>query len=121
MTTLREQILRKSMFKSCEILIDSAILKMILTSFGMYDFGIILGMDWLSTHQASVEYFTKKVIFRNLGYPKLEFEGDQKVLLTCVILTLEAKRLLHKGCEAYLAHVVDKSSSEVTMDSVPVV
>ena len=121
MTTLREQILRKSMFKSCEILIDSAILKMILTSFGMYDFGIILGMDWLSTHQASVDYFTMKVIFRNLGYPKLEFEGDQKVLLTCVILTLEAKRLLHKGCEAYLAHVVDKSSSEVTLDSMPVV
>ena len=39
----------------------------------------------------------------------------------CVISSLEAKRLLHKGCEAYLAHVVDKSTSKVILDSVWVV
>ena len=38
-----------------------------------------------------------------------------------MISALEAKRLLHKGCEAYLTHVVDKYSSKVTLDSVPVV
>ena len=27
----------------------------------------------------------------------------------------------HKGCEEYLAHVVDKSLSKVTLDNVPVV
>ena len=36
----------------------------------------------------------------------------------CVIFVLEAKRLLHKGCEAYLAYVVDKSTLEVALDSV---
>ena len=29
--------------------------------------------------------------------------------------------MLHKGCEAYLAHVINKSSSEITLDNVPVV
>ena len=38
-----------------------------------------------------------------------------------MISTLEAKRLLHKGCESYLAHVINKSSSEVTLDNMPVV
>ena len=38
-----------------------------------------------------------------------------------MISALEAKRLLHKGCEAYLAHMVDKSSLKVTLDSVSVV
>ena len=38
-----------------------------------------------------------------------------------MISTLEDKKLLHKGCEAYLAHVIDKSSSKITLDSVPVV
>ena len=61
------------------------------------------------------------MVFSKLGYPKLEFEGDKRVLPLCVILILEAKRLLHKRCEAYLAHVVNKSSSEVTLDSVPMV
>ena len=65
--------------------------------------------------------FTKNVVFWKPRYPELEFEGDRRVLPMCVISALEAKRLLHKGYKAYLAHVVDKSSSKVTMDSIPVV
>ena len=38
-----------------------------------------------------------------------------------MISALETKRLLHKGCEAYLTHVIDKSSSKVTLDNVPIV
>ena len=63
MTPLRERIPQNSIFKICEILIDSAILKMNLTSFEMYDFDVILGKDWLSTHHALMHRFTKKVVF----------------------------------------------------------
>ena len=68
-----------------------------------------------------MDYCIKNIIFKKSGYPKLEFDGDRRILPTCVISTLEAKRLLHKGCKAYLAHVIDKSSSEVTLDNVPLV
>ena len=68
-----------------------------------------------------MDYFTKKIVFRKSGYPKLEFEGDQRILPTCVILALENKRLLYKRCEAYLAHVIDKSYPKVTLDSMLVV
>ena len=68
-----------------------------------------------------VDYFIKKVAFRKLGFPELEFEGDSKALPTCVISTLEAKRLLHKSCEAYLAHVIDTLTQKVTLESVPIV
>ena len=37
----------------------------------------------------------------------------------CVLSTLEAKGLLHNGCETYLAQVVDKTS-EIILDSVPI-
>ena len=60
-------------------------------------------------------------MFKKPGYPGLEFEGDRRILLTCVISILEAKRLLYKGCEAYLAHVIDKFSPKITLDSVLVV
>ena len=40
----------------------------------------------------------KKIIFWEFGYPDLEFEGDKRILPTCVISALKAKRLLHKGC-----------------------
>ena len=115
-----EQILCNTIFKGYEILIDGVVLKVNLIPLQMYGFNVILGIDWLSTHRASMDCFTKKVVFRKLGYPELEFEGDRKVLPMCVISTLEAKRL-HKGCEAYLAHMVDKSSLEVTLESMIVV
>ena len=68
-----------------------------------------------------MDCFTKKIVFKNSGYSELEFEGDRRILPTCAISALDAKRLLHKGCEVYLAHVIDKSSSKVTLDNVPVV
>ena len=92
-----------------------------MTLLGMYDIDVILSIDWLSNHRALVDCFTKNIVFQKLGYLELEFEGDQRVLPTCVISALETKRLLHKRCEAYPAHVVDKSSSEITLDSVPIV
>ena len=87
----------------------------------MYDFDVILGMDWLSTHRVSMDCFVKKVVFQKPRFLKFEFEGDRRVLPTYVISALEAKRLLHKGCETYLAHMVDKSTPQMTLRSVPVV
>ena len=51
----------------------------------------------------------------------MEFVGDHTILPTCVISALEVKKLLHKGCEAYLAQVVDMSTSKVTLRSVSIV
>ena len=51
----------------------------------------------------------------------MEFVGDHRILSMCVISVLEAKRLLHKGCKAYMAHVVDNSTPKVTLKNVPVV
>ena len=73
------------------------VLKENLILLEMHDFDMILGIDWLSTHHPYVDYFTKNVVFRKPRYLELEFEGDRRVLSTCVISTLEAKRLLHKG------------------------
>ena len=78
-------------------------------------------MDWLSNHRALMDCFTKKIVLKKSGYPELEFEGDKRILPTCVISAIEAKKLLCKGCEAYLAHMVDKSTPKITLDGMPVV
>ena len=120
-TLLGEQIIRTFIFKGCEILIEGVVLKANLIPLEMWDFDVILGMDWLSIHRVLVDCFTKKFVFQKPEFLKLEFEGDCRILLTYVILALEAKRLLHKGCEAYLAHVIDTLTSEVTLENVSIV
>ena len=72
-------------------MIEGVILKANLIPLEMWDFDVILGMDWLSTYRASMGYFTKKIVFRKPGFLELEFEEDRRVLPTCVISTLEAK------------------------------
>ena len=81
-------------FKGCEILVEGVVLKANLILLEMIDFDVILGMDWLSYHRASMNCFTKKIRFEKPGYSKFEFVGDRRILPTCVISTLEAKRLL---------------------------
>ncbi|RVW67114.1 Retrovirus-related Pol polyprotein from transposon 17.6 [Vitis vinifera] len=39
------------------------------------DFDVILGMDWLASYHASVDYFEKMVTFSIPGQPKFSFEG----------------------------------------------
>ena len=110
MTPLGEQIIRTFVFRGCEILVERVVLKKNLIPLEMCDLDVILGMDWLSTHRASMDYSTKKVVFQKPRFLELEFESDRIVLPTCAISALEAKRLLHKDCEAFLAHVIDTST-----------
>ena len=68
-----------------------------------------------------MNYFTKKIWFEKPRYPEFEFVGDRRILPTCVISALKAKRLLLKGYKSYLAHVVDTSVIEVNLGNVPLV
>ena len=95
-TSLEEQLIRNSIFRVYEISIDDVVLEANVIPLEMYDIDMILDMDWSSTHHASIDCFTKKIVFRKLGYPKLEFDSDRRILPTCVISALETKRLLHQ-------------------------
>ena len=52
-TPLGEQILRTSVFKGCEVVVEGVVLKANLIPLEMTDFDVILGIDWLSSHRAS--------------------------------------------------------------------
>ena len=112
-TPLGERILLTSVFKGCEILVEGVVLKANLIPLEMNDFDVILGMDWLSNHQVLMDFFTKRIRFEKLGYLEFEFMGDRRILSTCVISVLEVKRLLHKGCETYIAHVIRSEERRV--------
>ena len=120
-TPLGEKNFAYHILKGCEVLVEGVVLKANLIPLEMDDFDVILGMDWLSNHRASINCFTKRIRFEKPRYLEFEFVGDRRVLPTCVISALEVKRLLQKGCEAYIAHVIDTSISEVDLKNVPVV
>ena len=60
----------------------------------------------------------KRIRFEKSKYPEFEFLDNRRVLPICVIFALKVKRLLFKRYEAYIAHVIDISVSEVNLGNV---
>ena len=65
--------------------------------------------------------FPKEVVFKGFEGTKVIFRGDRKILPTCLISAVKARKLLSKGCSAYLAHVVDTQASKLRPEDIPVI
>ncbi|KAL0428215.1 UNVERIFIED_CONTAM: Transposon Ty3-G Gag-Pol polyprotein [Sesamum latifolium] len=85
------------------------------------EFDVILGMDWLAQHRAVVDCYKKEVMIESSGQPKVVFVGERQVVPVCVILAMEARRLMLEGCEAYLAYVINAEKVNPTLEEIPVV
>ena len=110
-----------SMLKSCVIQIEDRKMLADLILMDMYDYDVILRMDWLATYHASIDFFRKEVVFQPLGEPEFRFKGSRMHALPRVISALQAKRPLRKGCQGYLAHVVDTRKEVLKLDDIPIV
>ena len=101
--------------------IDGAELCADLLLMTFYDFDIILGMDLLIKHHAIVNCFTKEVEFDVPNQARIVFRGEPKIMSTCLIFAIKGCKMIQKGCEAYLAYVIDTRKTEVKLEDIPVV
>ena len=93
-----------------------------LIEIDMTDFDVILGMDWLTTHQAVIDCKKKRVRFNPLGAKPFEFCGTSRGKTVPMISALRAQHLLASGCLGYLVNMVDKEKeTRVTPEEVPVI
>lgn len=90
-------------------------------SLGPLGLDVILGIDWLATNYALVDWFKKEVTFRRLGFLEATFYGWQRSALPGMISTLFAHYLFRKGCMRFLANVFDTSTNEARFKDVPMV
>ncbi|KAI5336040.1 hypothetical protein L3X38_026174 [Prunus dulcis] len=118
-----EVLFADRVFRNCFVQVDDAWLEADLIPLDLADLDIILGMDWLEKHHASVDCFRKEVTLRSPGQPKVIFRGERRVLPTCLISAITAKKLLKKGCEglthlrtAYLPLLVELRKDGVELE-----
>src|SRR5262249_53447790 len=82
---------------------------------------VILGMDWLSTYHAHIDCHGKRVEFKLEGQDSFIYQGDKSDVMSRMISTMAARRLLRKGCQGYLATVIDKRIIPEGVDQIPIV
>ena len=92
-----------------------------LVALDMRDFDVVLGMDWLSRHRATIDWYKKEVKMHRLGKLEVKFKGIHRELSSSMISAMVAQRMLHKGCQGYLAYVVEIVKERTLVDEIPVV
>ena len=85
------------------------------------EFDVILGMDWLSVHQVVVDCRMKQVTLRTPCGEEVTFIGARSNNVSNVISTPTTRMIVRKGCEAYLAYVIDTKKAEPSFSDIPTV
>ena len=86
-------------------------------SFGEFD--VILGIDWLSQHQVVVDCRMKRVALRTPSSEEVTFIGERSNHLSNVISATTTRTMIRKGCEAYLAYVINTKKVEPSLSDIP--
>ena len=88
---------------------------------GIHDFDIVLGMDWLSKHRATLDCYKKEVRLVRPEEPGVIFWGIRREIAPSLINAITASKMLRKGCQGYLAFVVDRRQKVTRMEDIPIV
>ncbi|GJU71081.1 putative reverse transcriptase domain-containing protein [Tanacetum coccineum] len=87
----------------------------------MCEFDIILGMDWLAAHRATIDCHSRRVIFGDIHAPEFIYHGSLPGKSMKIISALKARTLLSHGCEGFLATIHDTTSDVSSIHDQPIV
>ena len=82
---------------------------------------MVLGMDWLSHHRATLDCYKKEVKFHRPGKFEVKFRGIRREFSSSMISAMAAQSMLRKGCQSYLAYVVETGKEGTLVDEIPIV
>ncbi|KAM2369066.1 hypothetical protein ACFXTH_046546 [Malus domestica] len=100
------------------MMVEDIVMPANLISLDIVDFDVILGTDWLHYNHAMINCYGKTVTFHRAGLPKVTFVGERSRVRHGIISAVRAKRLLTKGCQGYLAHVVLNDNAPSSVEDV---
>ncbi|KAL8089701.1 hypothetical protein AgCh_039255 [Apium graveolens] len=104
---------------NCEVEISGSKFCVDLILYKLGEFNVILGMDWLSRHDAQIDYRNKKVMVKTPDERIVTFKGQKQVKK--FLTMIQAKKLLRQGCEHFMAYVIDRSQEPTKLEDIAVV
>ncbi|KAI3810834.1 hypothetical protein L1987_20457 [Smallanthus sonchifolius] len=93
--------------------------RLFLLTLGGFD--IVLGMDWLAANEAQIICKRKMIHLKAPSGSPITVYGDWNCTMPNVISMIKAESYMRRGCEAYLAYVIDDRMKTKELKNVPVV
>ncbi|KAA3480758.1 Retrotransposable element Tf2 [Gossypium australe] len=85
------------------------------------EFDMILGMNWLTLHDAIVNCKRNTIDLRCQNNEIVRVESNDLIGLPAVMYVLKAQRYVKKGYEVYFAYMINSKVNKKKVESVPVV
>ena len=118
---LGESMACRHVYRGCELELGGQKLEVDLVPLPLQMFDVILGMDVLTKYQAMIDFYKKKVEFQMPTDDKIIFRGERGSKHYSMVSALTARRMMRKGCEAFLAYVIDTEKEGQKLNSLHVV
>ena len=105
-TPVGKTVVCKRAVCECPVSIYGRILPTNLVVLLMFSYDVILGMDWLMEYSAVINCAWKQVTLTPWGEGKMTYVGSRVRSLPPTISAVQARKLIIRGDQAYLAFVV---------------
>ena len=89
-----------------------------MTLLDIDDFDVILGMDWLSRHHATVDCYRKEVRFCRPGQTEVMFYGLRKTLSNSIMTAMKASKMIRKSYQGYLVYAIEVRDSGSRLEDI---
>jgi len=106
--------------RNCAIIISGRLFQGDLILLGIRGYDVILGMDWLTQHQATIDCNKKTLTLTTSEGERIQYKGGDSTTTISVISSAKACKLIRKGCAAYLCAVKAGDTLEPDLNSIPV-
>nr|GFB47603.1 putative reverse transcriptase domain-containing protein [Tanacetum cinerariifolium] len=109
-TPMQDSVRITHVYRNLPLQFDDKIHAINALPLDMCEFDIILGMDWLTEHHATIDCRSYRVIFGDIHAPEFIYHGSLPGKSMQIISALQARTLLSHGCEGFLATIHDTTS-----------
>ncbi|KAJ9535649.1 LOW QUALITY PROTEIN: hypothetical protein OSB04_un001198 [Centaurea solstitialis] len=106
---------------NCFLDIDGNVFPIRLLPVDISSFDVVIGMDWLSLNEAEIICAKKMIhiLLPNGSY--VVAHGERRKVGLEIISVMKARRCMTKGCESFLAYVLDVKKEKLSVRDVNVV
>nr|GFC31522.1 putative reverse transcriptase domain-containing protein [Tanacetum cinerariifolium] len=98
-TPMQDSVRITHVYRNLPLQFDDKICLINVFPLDMCEFDIILGMDWLTEHHATIDCRSYQVIFGDIHAPEFIYHGSLPGKSMQIISALQARTLLSHGCE----------------------
>ena len=89
-----DSLIENRVYRGSKVTIASHEFEADLIVLDIHDFDIILGVEWVAKHRATIDCYRKEVQFSQPGEPDVIFCGERKILSTSLISVIQANKML---------------------------